>query len=235
MFVTFVIPCCCSRRCPLHWSSEKGHLEISRFLVESRADANSKDLMSDPPEYYAKCGHDFSLVFVTFVIPCSCSLRCPLHWSSEKGHLEISRFLVESRADVNSQDYRCAPPEYYAKCGHDFGLVFATFVIPCSCRQRCPLHQSCERGHLEISRFLVESRADVAATDRCRSPLRSRHVPLTPCVAALAPLHSNSPSTAASPPSLSIFAASARRNNALVCSAAPPPQAPLTANIPIFP
>jgi ankyrin repeat protein len=76
-----------------------------------------------------------------------------------------------------------------------------------------PLHFSAARGRLEVTRFLVESKADVAAS-RCFSPPFSHHLSLTICLAAMAKLHSNAPSTATKPTSLHTCAASARRNDA---------------------
>jgi hypothetical protein len=78
---------------------------------------------------------------------------------------------------------------------------------------------SAANGHLETCRVLVASKADVAARSRCRSPWRARNLPLTPCVAATAKLHSNTSSTGTRPTLLHTFAASARRNDA-----APPRQ-----------
>ena len=85
--------------------------------------------------------------------------------------------------------------------------------------QVTPLIWSAYFGHAEICRVLVASKADVAARARCRSPWRARNLPLTPCVAAMARLHSNGPSTATRPTLLHTFAVSAPRNDA-----APPRQ-----------
>jgi ankyrin repeat protein len=85
--------------------------------------------------------------------------------------------------------------------------------------QRTPLILSAYYGFVEICRLLVASKADVAARLRCRSPWRARNLPLTPCVAAPAKLHSNTPSNKTRPTLLHTFAVSARRNDA-----APPRQ-----------
>jgi hypothetical protein len=82
-----------------------------------------------------------------------------------------------------------------------------------------PLHRSAAHGELEVCRLLVASKADIAARNRCRSPLRARHGLFTP-VAATAKLHSKKPSTLTRPTLLHICAVSARRNDAL---AAPHP------------
>jgi len=83
-----------------------------------------------------------------------------------------------------------------------------------------PLHRSATQGELEVCRLLVASKADIAARNRCRSPLRACHGLLTPVAAATAKLHSDAPSTVTRPTLLHIFAVSARRNDAL---AAPHP------------
>jgi hypothetical protein len=62
---------------------------------------------------------------------------------------------------------------------------------------------------------LVESKADVAARDRCFSPPPSHHLSLTICLAAGVALHSNAPSLTTKPTLLHTCAASARRNDAL--------------------
>ncbi len=60
----------------LHCTSEEGHLEIVKFLVESGAD---KD---------AKGSKDWT----------------PLHFASRDGHMEIVKFLVEIGADKEAKD-----------------------------------------------------------------------------------------------------------------------------------
>ena len=80
--------------------------------------------------------------------------------------------------------------------------------------QWTPLHLSARNEHLEITRLLVESKADVAARDRCFSPPPSHHLSLTICLAALATLRSNRPSSSTKPTLLHTCAASALLNDA---------------------
>ena len=82
-----------------------------------------------------------------------------------------------------------------------------------------PLHISAQEGRLEMCRLLVESKADVAARDRCFSPLFSHHLTLTLCLAAGAALHSNTPSTTTKTAWLHTCTVSARCNDALPFSA----------------
>jgi hypothetical protein len=80
-----------------------------------------------------------------------------------------------------------------------------------------PLHLSAYKGYLEVTRLLVESKADVAARDRCFSPPPSRHLSLTICLAAKVELHSDGPQDTTW---LHTCAASAHPNDA------PPPALP---------
>ena len=88
------------------------------------------------------------------------------------------------------------------------------FILLLSFSLQTPLHLSAQWGHLEITRLLVESKADVAARDRCFSPPPSHHLSLTICLAAMARLHSNGPSSTTKPTSLHTCAASALLNDA---------------------
>jgi hypothetical protein len=93
------------------------------------------------------------------------------------------------------------------------------FILLIFFSQYTPLHDSACRGHLEVCRLLVESKADVAARDRCFSPPPpSHHLSLTICLAAKTELHSNAPSAARKPTLLHTCAALARPNDA------PPPR-----------
>ncbi len=94
-------------------------------------------------------------------------------------------------------------------------------------RQWTPLHLSAYHDNLEICRLLVESKADVAARNRCFSPPPSHHLSLTICLAGGAKLLLKSLSTATKPTLLHTCAASARRNDAPPRAAAAPIKAVL--------
>jgi hypothetical protein len=121
----------------------------------------------------------------------------PLHFSARYGRLEVCRLLLQCNADIEAKDSS----------------------------QRTPLNTSARYGRLEVCHLLVESKADVAARDRCFSPPPSHHLSLTICLAAMAKLHSNGPSTKTKTTLLHTCAASARRNDALprpaCCARAP--------------
>ena len=103
---------------------------------------------------------------------------------------------------------------YYYYCFYEAKLFLRKFILLLLFSLTNPLHFSARRGRLEVARLLVESKADVAARTRCFSPPPSHHLSLTMCLAAMAKLHSNAPSTATKPILLHTCAASARRNDA---------------------
>ena len=73
--------------------------------------------------------------------------------------------LPASAAETESE---CAPP--VVSCVVQAKLCLRKFILLFSFSQYTPLHFSAHNGHLEVTRLLVESKADVAARDRCFSP-----------------------------------------------------------------
>ena len=80
--------------------------------------------------------------------------------------------------------------------------------------QFTPLLWSAFYGRLDVTRLLVESKADVAAKDWCFSPPPSHHLFLTMSFAAMAELHSITPSINTKPTLLQTCAASALLSDA---------------------
>jgi len=127
-----------------------------------------------------------------------CSQETPLHNAAATGHLEICKVLVQVKADVAAKDHRYDPlpsvEELFVSCifGRFFVSVFSNRRVPplpppaaqsCEhppppphvpCSQGTPLHKAAEEGHLEICKFLVQVKADVAAKDRFDTLLHAR-------------------------------------------------------------
>ena len=83
------------------------------------------------------------------------------------------------------------PLHYY--CFYEAKLCLRKLIRLLFFSQSTPLHLSAYHGHLEFTRLLVESKADVAARDWCFSPPPSHHLSLTICLAATVELHSDGP------------------------------------------
>jgi ankyrin repeat protein len=94
------------------------------------------------------------------------SQRTPLHYSASGGQLEICRLLLQCNADVNAKDrgYLLQPLSFLQR--YSFAQVDYFFV---TIRRYTPLHVSAREGRLDTCRLLVESKADVAAENKCFS------------------------------------------------------------------
>ena len=89
----------------------------------------------------------------------------PLILSSLYGHLDVTRFLVESGGNLEAKDDEYYTPTtlfFKSPASLYFGPIFLISVI----RNRTPLILSSYRGHLDVTRFLVERKADVAARNK---------------------------------------------------------------------
>jgi hypothetical protein len=100
-------------------------------------------------------------------------------------HCALVLMLIASASDTGGN---CPPPPSAPHLFSSFSC--GKFILLLSFRQQTPLDASARWGRLEITRLLVESKADVAARDMCFSPPPSHHLSLTIRLAALAPLHS---------------------------------------------
>ena len=85
--------------------------------------------------------------------------------SSMKGHLDVTRFLVESKANLEAKTNRYYTPTtlfFKSPAPLYFGSNFLISVVS----NWTPLICSSRYGHLDVTRFLVESKADVAARNK---------------------------------------------------------------------
>ncbi len=89
-------------------SSRNGKLDVTRFLVESKANVEAKN-----NEYYTPTTLPFKsstpLQFSSIFLISVFSGKTALIFSSLNGKLDVTRFLVESKANVEAKDN-----EYYS-------------------------------------------------------------------------------------------------------------------------
>ena len=131
-------------------SSYYGKLDVTHLLLESKADLEAKSNEYYPlrPPLY------FGLIFLISVTSGYTALMC----SSLNGKLDVTRLLIESKADLEAKDngyYPLRPPLY-------FGSIFLISVTS----GMTALMKSSRWGYLHVTRLLLESKADVAARSK---------------------------------------------------------------------
>ncbi len=101
--------------------------------------------------------------------------------SADKGHLEICRLLVSSKADVNSsrKTYAHTPNIFCIFLQKIVLFSFPTFRNSISSPSGgTALMNSAYNGHFDVCRLLVSSKADLAARTKCGRCQRCSRFPL---------------------------------------------------------
>jgi ankyrin repeat protein len=148
-------------------SSMSGHLEITRFLVESGANVEARsNEYSAPKDMIFQTARALQLrsIFLISVVSGDTALML----SSEKGQLATTRFLVESGANVEAKNNEYPAPKdmiFQTACTLQLRSIFLISVISGWTALMLSLLSS-EKGQLATTRFLVESKADVAARNK---------------------------------------------------------------------
>ncbi|GAB5363444.1 hypothetical protein AAMO2058_000883500 [Amorphochlora amoebiformis] len=130
---------------PLHYACEEGNVEISRLLVESKANLEASE---------RKYG------------------KTPLLYACYLGKLAVVQYLVKVKANVKAVDRFGRGPLHIAVLGQDVSTVKYLMVngehdINAVTKDGyTPLHIACGKGNVEILRLLVESKAKLEVSER---------------------------------------------------------------------
>ncbi len=81
--------------------------------------------------------------------------------------MDVCQILVAAKADVNASGglYDSHPYTRSWQCVQDLGFVLNVLILVFFCSGGTLLHQSSDKGHVDLCQFLVASNADVNATD----------------------------------------------------------------------
>jgi hypothetical protein len=150
-------------------AAERGDFELVKDHVVADAGCVHKTNEEYVCQLLARAAeaHDFSnraiLQLRSFFLISVISGYTALMWSSREGHLETTRLLVESGANVEATDtvlYSTPKTRCFKCCAPlQFRSIFVISVIS----GETALIHSTMKGHLETTRFLVESGANVEA------------------------------------------------------------------------
>ena len=136
----------------LMWAVQQNHLAVARLLVEVGAtiDARTTAVVPDgtsgrPEAPSGDIGAHGPGIYRSRAVPSPSGGMTPLLFAAREGHLDMARFLIESRADVNLS----------------------------SANGTGPLVVAITNNHIELAMLLVEKGADVNAADAFhkRTPL----------------------------------------------------------------
>jgi len=97
--------------------------------------------------------------------------RAPIHWAASSGSLEIVRYLVDQKAQVNNQDASGWTPLHIAASAGQYLVVIDLVGAGADINARndkgiTPLHYAASKGHVDIARCLIERGAEINARDR---------------------------------------------------------------------
>ena len=100
---------------PLHIAAYHGQVEISRILLQHKADQNALDQDGRTPLHSASEQGDINLARLLLEYDVDVNVQdnkrsTALHLASEKSELEVTRLLLEHGADVEAEDNRGRTP-----------------------------------------------------------------------------------------------------------------------------
>ena len=136
----------------LMWAVQENHLAVARLLVEVGAEINGRTAVAVPdgttgrPEAPSgDIGAHGPGIYRSRAVPSPAGGMTPLLFAAREGYLDMARFLLESRADVNLS----------------------------SANGTGPLVVAISNNHIELAMMLVDKGADVNAADAFhkRTPL----------------------------------------------------------------
>jgi ankyrin repeat protein len=172
---------------PLHAAVDKGHLEISLFLLQQGADVNARDKEAATPLHLASPHGDIKAMRLLIDHGANPNTRnkgqeTPLVLASENGRLEATQLLLEHGADVNLRSesgwHGTSPLDRASTIGQsDIAQLLLDHGAKANEQGRdgwTSLHYASRGGHAEVARLLLDCGANVnAQTVDLYTPLHS--------------------------------------------------------------
>eukprot|EP01124_Arcella_intermedia_P002921 TRINITY_DN11598_c0_g1_i1.p1 TRINITY_DN11598_c0_g1~~TRINITY_DN11598_c0_g1_i1.p1 ORF type:complete len:1146 (-),score=287.23 TRINITY_DN11598_c0_g1_i1:3-3440(-) len=161
---------------PLHEAVKKTP-DIVKALIESKANINHKNRAQETALYLAS--KNGRAIIVDLLLQANATVEIeptdregknPLHHACLKGHTELVKRLLDSKANPNTMDLqRETPVHCVCRVGHiqllELLLSNGARISPSFSGEwhNSPLHVACSVGNKKMTRFLIENGADVNA------------------------------------------------------------------------
>jgi len=169
-------------RTPLHVATSSGGIDVTRFLLDQKADVNAKDSMGWTPLMIAVSAGFEPLV--DELIGSGADVKAvndkgitALHYAASKGRVQIGKKLLVRGADINARDRANQLPLHRAATTNSAAFVSLLLHPPLELDLpktrlnladrvgNTPLHLAMESGHGDVAVLLIESGADRTRTN----------------------------------------------------------------------
>ncbi|ETW82767.1 hypothetical protein HETIRDRAFT_450525 [Heterobasidion irregulare TC 32-1] len=167
-------------RTPLHWAASSGSLEITRYLIDQKADINKMDGSGWSALHIAVSAGNEEVAKELIGAGADVNQRTdkgltPLHYAASKSRVDIGRFLISRGADINARDKANQHPLHRAATTGSTGFVNLLLHPPEGAPKtrlntgdrlgNTPLHLAMESAHAESAALLIEAGADRTRTN----------------------------------------------------------------------
>ncbi|XP_057300328.1 inversin-B-like [Hydractinia symbiolongicarpus] len=151
----------------LHMSTQAGHLNCVKLLIENGAHVDTVDVKHHIPLFYACASGHVEIVTELLSHGSSSNLddrdlegRCPLHYAAMVDRTDIIKVLIQNNLDPNTKDNAGCPPLHFASYG---GFVHCMSVllengadVNMQDNDGCTaLHWACRSGSVDAVKLLV--------------------------------------------------------------------------------
>ena len=153
---------------PLHKTAMYGSLEISKLLINEKADINAQDRSGQTPLHIvSKKGHlEAVRLFLTNGADPNIATyanpnrsQTPLHYAASLGNESVAKLLIEHGAHVDASDADGSNALHMAAMnGHLNIVTLLSNKIDVNKKDNngvTPLHLAAIRGHINVARYLI--------------------------------------------------------------------------------
>ena len=161
----------------LHIAAQRGHLEMTSFLLEQGAAVDGNNAFTETPLAIAARTGQLPLVNLLLEHHASVQpgLLGPLYEAAGTGNIDIVNALLAAGADPDGEEHTGRPVFHAARYGH---LPVVLRMVEAGAHvnlqnylQETPLHTAAEHGQSEIVSYLLEAGANVEGINPDATPL----------------------------------------------------------------